>query len=74
VFDQIAPRPYRVAALVAACHARLGNTAEAATSAASVLAMKPDFTISRFMTREPFKDPADAAHLAESLGMAGLPA
>jgi TolB-like protein/tetratricopeptide (TPR) repeat protein len=73
VFEQIAPRPYRVAALVAACQARLGNTAEAATSTASVLAMKPDFTISRFMTREPFKDPADAMHLAESLRMAGLP-
>jgi TolB-like protein/tetratricopeptide (TPR) repeat protein len=74
VFEQIAPRPYRVAALVAACHARLGNAPAAEKNTASVLAMKPDFTISRFMTREPFKDPVDAAHLAESLRMAGLPA
>ena len=73
VFDQIVQRPYRVAALVAACHARLGHAAEAARNTASVLALKPDFTITRFMLREPFKDPAEAEHLAESLRMAGLP-
>jgi hypothetical protein len=35
--------------------------------------MKPDFSIARFMTKQPFKNPADAASLAESLRMTGLP-
>jgi len=39
-----------------------------------VLALKPGFSIARFMTREPFKNPEDAAHLAQSLKLAGLPA
>jgi hypothetical protein len=37
------------------------------------MAMKPDFSTRHYMTREPYKNPADAAHLAESLLMAGLP-
>ena len=35
--------------------------------------LEPDFSISRRMTKEPFKNPADAAHLAASLALAGLP-
>jgi hypothetical protein len=35
--------------------------------------MKPDFSIHHFMAKEPFKNPADAAHQAESLLLAGLP-
>lgn len=35
--------------------------------------MKPDFSIAHFMTKQPFKNSADAASLAESLHMAGLP-
>jgi len=35
--------------------------------------MKPDFTVRMFMSKEPFKNPANAAHQAQSLRMAGLP-
>jgi TolB-like protein len=65
--------PLRVAVLQAGCHARLGHAELAAESAAVVLAFKAGFSIARYMTREPFKDPGDAAHLAESMAMAGLP-
>lgn len=47
---------------------------QARASAAACVAMKPDFSTHHFMSKEPYKNPADAEHLAESLRMAGLPA
>jgi tetratricopeptide (TPR) repeat protein len=73
VFDYLPARPYRVAAYMAGCHARLADIDRAQLSAAECLAMKPDFSVGHFMTKQPFKYPADAAELAESLRMAGLP-
>jgi hypothetical protein len=52
----------------------LGKADQARASADACVAMKPDFSTRHFMMKEPFKDPADAAHLAESLRLAGLPA
>jgi TolB-like protein len=72
-FDHLPLGHFRYAALRCACHARLGHMQLAREHAAICLAMKPDFTISRFMAKEPFKDPADASRLAESLRMGGLP-
>ena len=71
--DLLAPRQYRIAAYKAACHARLGQMEEARRCAAECVALMPTFTIRHHMTREPYKDPADAARLAESLRLAGLP-
>jgi hypothetical protein len=45
----------------------------AQASAAECLALKPEFSIRHFISKQPFKIPADAAGLAESLRMAGLP-
>ncbi len=73
MFDYLPARPYRVAALMAGCYARVGDIGRAKACAAECLAMRPEFTIGRFMTRQPFKDPADAASLAETLALAGLP-
>ena len=73
MFEQVTPSSLRVVVLQAGCHARLGDPVRTAESVAAVMALKPGFSIARFMTREPFKDPADASHLAESLAMAGLP-
>ena len=73
VLDHLPVRHYRYAALRACCHARLGDLAQAREHVATCLALQPGFTISRFMAKEPFKDPAVAAHLAESLRMAGFP-
>ena len=73
MFDNLPAQRYRAAALRAGCHARLGHVEQARASTAACLASKPEFSIRHFLTREPYKDPADAAHLAESLRMAGLP-
>ena len=73
MFEQVTPRSFRVAGLQAGCHARLGDATRTGECVATLLALKPGLSIARFMTREPFRDPTDAAHLAESLAMAGLP-
>ena len=44
----------------------------AAILAAECLNLKPDFSVTRRVAKEPFKDPADATHLVESIRMAGL--
>jgi TolB-like protein len=72
-FDYLPTRPYRVGAYMAACYARLAQIDRARVSAAECLALKPEFSIEQFMTKQPFKNPADAASLAESLRMASLP-
>jgi TolB-like protein/Flp pilus assembly protein TadD len=72
-FDYLTARPYRVAACMAGCFARLGEVERARASAAECLASRPDFTIAQFMTKHPFKNPEDGAGFAESLRMAGLP-
>jgi hypothetical protein len=66
-------RAYAVAALTAGCHAQLGDVERARISAADCLSMKPDFAIGRYLKREPFKVPGEAAHIAASLRLAGLP-
>jgi hypothetical protein len=73
MFDQLTTGHYRFSALRAACHARLGHAGEAAVHAAACLARRPDFTVERYMRKEPYRDPADADRLAGSLRMAGLP-
>lgn len=65
-------RSYRYAALMAACHAQLGNGEQAADCVAECLSMKPMFSVMRFMSKERFKSPADAEQLASALRLAGL--
>jgi TolB-like protein/DNA-binding winged helix-turn-helix (wHTH) protein len=72
-FDYMSARPYRVIACMAGCHARLADMDRAKSSAAECLAMKPDFSIVQVIARLPFKNPADAATLADSMRLAGLP-
>ena len=64
---------YRGAALMAGCHARLGDMERARAFAAQCLEQRPDFTIRQFMSKEPFELESDAARIAESLRLAGLP-
>ncbi len=72
-FSYLPARSYRVAAFIAGCYARLSNIDRAKITAAECLAMKPDFSVEKFMAKQPFKNPADAATLAESMRLAGLP-
>jgi TolB-like protein/tetratricopeptide (TPR) repeat protein len=66
-------RTYFYAALIAGCHAKLGDMHHAKASAAECLSMKPDFSIAHFMSKLPFKSPSDADQLASSLRLADLP-
>jgi tetratricopeptide (TPR) repeat protein len=66
-------RAHRYTALMAGCHARVGDMERAKAGAADVVRMRPDFSIARFMRKEPFKSPADAEQIASSLRLAGLP-
>jgi TolB-like protein/tetratricopeptide (TPR) repeat protein len=66
-------RAYPYAALTAACHARLGDAASARAGVAECLSMHPDFSVAKFMKKQPFKIPAHAEQLASSLRLAGLP-
>jgi TolB-like protein len=72
-FEHLPTRGYRAAAQMAGCHARLGDIERAAVFVSECLNMRSEFKISHFVSKEPFKNPADAAHLAECLRMAGLP-
>jgi tetratricopeptide (TPR) repeat protein len=72
-FERASTCPYQVSAYLSGCHARLGAIDRTRVLAAECLAKRPDFTISRWMAKLPFKDPADTAHLTECLRAAGLP-
>ena len=60
-------------ALIAGCHAQLGDMESARACVASCLSLRPHFSIRRYMSKEPFKLTADANNLARSLHAAGLP-
>jgi TolB-like protein len=66
-------RAYPIAALTAGCYAQLGDIDRARLSVADCLSIKPDFSIRQFIKREPFRVPGDAAQIANSLRLAGLP-
>jgi TolB-like protein len=71
--NHVRVRPYRHVALVAGCQAQLGDVDRAKASTAVCLSMRPRFSIAQFISKEPFKIPADAEHLASCLRLAGLP-
>jgi TolB-like protein len=66
-------RAYSYAALIAGCHAELGALGRVTASVVECLFMKPDFSIARFVSKQPYKMPAHAEQLANSLRLAGLP-
>jgi tetratricopeptide (TPR) repeat protein len=66
-------RVYPYTAPIAGCHAQLGDMDRARAGVAECLSMKPDFSITQFMKKEPFKIPSDAEQFASSLRLAGLP-
>ena len=72
-FEHLPVIGYRTAAHIAACHARLSCAERASALARECLRLRPEFSTSHFVSKLPFKNPADAARLAESLIMAGLP-
>jgi TolB-like protein/tetratricopeptide (TPR) repeat protein len=71
--SHVRTRSYRHAALVAGCHAQLGDTNRAKAAVTECLSLKPDFSIGRFVRKISLKLDADAEQLASSLRVAGLP-
>jgi len=65
-------RAWRAAALLAACHAELGDRERAAAGVAECLAKRPGFSVAAFIGKEPFQNPADAERMAASLRLAGF--
>jgi TolB-like protein len=66
-------RVYPYTAPIAGCHAQLGDMDRARAGVSECLSMKPDFSITQFMKKEPFEVPSDAEQFASSLRLAGLP-
>jgi adenylate cyclase len=60
-------------AMLAACHARLGDQASAAAHLEKVLKRKPGMTVRAYLSTAHFKRAEDLVHLKESLSQAGLP-
>jgi len=66
-------RKYYMAALMAGCYAQLGDMERARAGVAECLSLRPDFSVRHWMSKEPYKNAADAARIAEALSLAGLP-
>jgi hypothetical protein len=62
-----------VHAYIAACHAQRGDMEEAAEVAARLMSLLPQFSIARFIDKEPFKRNSDRKRLRDNLRKAGLP-
>jgi len=72
-FERSPFRTFQTAAFMAGCHAGLADEQQATALVDECLDLLPRFRIGAFMAKQPFKNPADAANIAECLHMAGLP-
>src|SRR5262249_41447545 len=73
-YGRIPGRPSFYPAYVAACHAELGQMEEARKLAALALEARPDFSLSAWGKRLPFKKDADLQRFLNGMRKAGLPA
>jgi adenylate cyclase len=60
-------------AYLAACYALTGNIDQSKHHAAEVLRLMPEFSISRFVSKELYRLSSDRKHLTDALRKAGLP-
>jgi adenylate cyclase len=72
-FSRSASKPPWVHAYMAACYALRNDEAEAAEAADKVTSLLPQFSIARFIDKEPFKRNSDRKRLRDALRKAGLP-
>lgn len=63
---------YRVSAFRAGCSARLGKANQALAFVKDVHRQRPDFEVSKFLSKEPYQFEHDKAQLRESLALAGF--
>jgi adenylate cyclase len=72
-YSRIVERSSFYHAYVAACHAELGQMEEARRHADLALQARPDFSVSTWGERLPFKNEADLQYFLEGMRKAGLP-
>ena len=65
---------YKQHAILAACHAALGNVAAAKAEVEHVLKLKPEFSLAAEIERAPYALDSDREHHIETMTNAGLPA
>jgi TolB-like protein/Tfp pilus assembly protein PilF len=71
--DRSPTMPFWALGYLAACHALAGRTDSARYHAAEVVRIMPDFSVTRFAAKEPFKRATDREHLLDGLRRARLP-
>ena len=59
--------------IMAASYAQLGNDEKAKSHAQSILAINPEFSLTRFIEISPYRREADRLHILDGLSKAGLP-
>jgi TolB-like protein/class 3 adenylate cyclase/Tfp pilus assembly protein PilF len=72
-FNRSSSMSCSVNSYLAVCHALSGAVERARHHAAEVMRLAPDFSIARFVSKEPFRNPADSQCLTDGLRRAGLP-
>jgi len=73
-FQRINERGAEVLAMLAACHAELGDPPTATARAQDLVRLAPDFAVERFVATQPYKQAADREYVRAALLKAGLPA
>jgi adenylate cyclase len=73
-FQRLTAPDHLVHALLAACHAHLGNEAAARDHAQEVLKRQPEFRIEPYLATLHYRHDRDRAHYRDGLLKAGLPA
>jgi adenylate cyclase len=72
-FRRVSPLGTSHHAQMAACHAMLGNAAEAERHRREVLRLDANFTVKNMLALAPFVEQSDVDHVREALLKAGLP-
>jgi adenylate cyclase len=72
-FDRLSFQTFRSCGYAAACAMALGDQERAQNALAEAVAIFPDLTVSKILSREYYRDPADADRLRTLLVQAGLP-
>lgn len=72
-FERMPGRSYWPLALLAGCHAKLGDIENVDSARRECLRLRPDFSIRRRLAREQFKSRDDEEQIAKCLRLAGLP-
>lgn len=72
-FDRLPFQTFRSCGYAAACAMALGDRERARNALAEAVTVFPDLTVSKVLSREYYRDPADADRLRKLLTQAGLP-